>query len=126
MCAGRMHNSAPADRTPPRALAKHAPQYASARMDFHDVEEAAEYFRNAVKPEQWEQAVRVVRQPLGNLVSSEVKSATYKTTLPGVPDGEYVVIEFETAFENKKAVVETVTPMMDEGGKWRLSGYFIK
>jgi hypothetical protein len=27
-------------------------------------------------------------------------TATYATTLPGAPDGEYVVIRFDTSFEN--------------------------
>ena len=88
--------------------------------------EAAEYFRNAVKQEQWEQAVQAVRKPLGKLISRKLKSASYKTALPGAPDGQYVVIEFETSFENKKAAIETVTPMMDKDGKWRVSGYYIK
>ena len=88
--------------------------------------EAAEYFKNAVKPDQWEQAVQAVRKPLGKLVSRKVKSATFKTALPGAPDGQYVVIEFETSFENKKSAIETVTPMLDKDGKWRVSGYYIK
>jgi len=88
--------------------------------------EASEYFRNAVKQEQWEQMARAVRQPLGKIVSRKMKSSTYKTALPGAPDGEYVVITFKTAFENKKTAIETVTPMLDKDGKWRVSGYFIK
>ena len=88
--------------------------------------EAAEYFRNAVKPSQWEQSAQAARKPLGKLVSREVKSTNYKTSLPGAPDGEYVVIEFSTSFENKKSSIETVTPMMDKDGKWRVSGYYIK
>lgn len=88
--------------------------------------EAAEYFRNAVKQEQWEQAAQAARQPLGKLVSRKVKTTAYRTALPGAPDGEYVVIEFETVFEHKKTAIETVTPMMDKDGKWRVSGYFIK
>jgi hypothetical protein len=46
--------------------------------------------------------------------------------LPGAPDGEYVVIQFETSFENKKSAIETVTPMIEINGGWRVSGYFIK
>jgi len=88
--------------------------------------EAAEYFRNAVKSEQWTESMRAIRQPLGKSISRKVKSASYQTSLPGAPDGEYVVIQFETSFENKKTVIETVTPMMDKDGKWRVSGYFIK
>lgn len=48
------------------------------------------------------------------------------TSLPGAPDGKYVVIQYDTSFENKKAAVETVTPMLDKDGKWRVSGYYIK
>jgi hypothetical protein len=88
--------------------------------------EAAELFRNAVKQEQWKQSLQAVRKPLGKLVIRKVKTKTYRTSLPGAPDGEYVVIEFETSFENKKSAVETVTPMMDKDGKWRVSGYYIK
>ena len=88
--------------------------------------EAAEYFKTAVKQEQWEQLLQAGRKPLGKLVSRKVKSANYKTSLPGAPDGEYVVIQFKTSFENKKTGIETVTPMMDKDGKWRVSGYYIK
>jgi len=88
--------------------------------------EASELFKNAVKAEEWEKAVLAVRTPLGKLVSRTMKSATYATTLPGAPDGQYIVIEFETVFENKNCAVETVTPMLDKDGQWRVSGYFIK
>jgi len=88
--------------------------------------EAAEFFKNAVKPEQWEQSMNAVRKPLGKLISRKVQTKAYKTSLPGAPDGEYVVIQFGTSFENKKAAIETVTPMMDRDGKWRVSGYYIK
>jgi len=88
--------------------------------------EAATFFRNAVTQGQWEQSLRAVRKPLGKLVSREVKTRMYKTSLPGVPDGQYVVIEFETSFANKKSAVETVTAMLDKDGTWRVAGYFIK
>ena len=88
--------------------------------------DAAELFKNAVSQQQWEQSLHAVRKPLGKLVTRKVKTMTYKTSLPGAPDGEYVVIEFETSFEKKKSAIETVTPMMDKDGKWRVSGYYIK
>jgi hypothetical protein len=88
--------------------------------------EAAELFRNAVQPQQWEQSMQAVREPLGKLISRTVKTKAYRTSLPGAPDGEYVVIQFETSFENKKVAVETVTPLMGKDGAWRVSGYFIK
>jgi hypothetical protein len=88
--------------------------------------EAATYFRGAVTQAQWEQAATGVRNPLGALVSRKLKSATFHTSLPGAPDGEYVVIQFDASFAKKKGAVETVTPMLDGDGRWRVSGYFIK
>jgi hypothetical protein len=87
---------------------------------------AAGYFKGAVKQEQWQESLQAVRKPLGKVISRELISRSYQTSLPGAPDGEYVVIQFETSFENKKSAVETVTPMMDKDGTWRVSGYFIK
>jgi hypothetical protein len=88
--------------------------------------ESSEYFKQAIQQDQWEHAVQSVREPLGKLISRKVKSATYTTSLPGAPDGQYVVIQFNTSFENKKSGIETVTPMMDKDGIWRVSGYYIK
>ena len=88
--------------------------------------EAGEYFRNAVSQVQWVQSLQAVRSPLGKLISREVKSTMYKTSLPGAPDGEYVIIHFDTSFSNKKAAIETVTPMLEKDGSWRVTGYYIK
>ena len=87
---------------------------------------AAGYFKGAVAENQWEQAITAVRGPLGKVISRKVKSRQYATSLPGAPDGEYVVIQFETSFEKKKSAVETLTPMKEKDGSWRVSGYFIK
>jgi hypothetical protein len=88
--------------------------------------ESSEYFKQAVQQDQWEQAVQAARGPLGKLISRKVKSATYTSSLPGAPDGQYIVIQFNASFENKKSGIETVTPMIDKDGKWRVSGYYIK
>ena len=88
--------------------------------------QASGLFKAAVTKEQWQNTVKAVRVPLGKLVARKLKSKQYTKTLPGAPDGEYVVIQYETTFENKKSAVETVTPMLDKDGKWRVSGYYIK
>lgn len=88
--------------------------------------QAAGTFKNAVKEEQWLKSLQAVRAPLGQVISRELKTKSYHTSLPGAPDGEYVVIQYETSFQNKKSAVETVTPMMDRDGTWRVSGYFLK
>ena len=89
-------------------------------------DEAAPLFKNAVTKADWERAVKSVREPLGKLVSRKVASRTVTGSLPGAPDGKYVVVVYETSFESKKRAAETVTPMLAADGKWRVSGYFIK
>jgi hypothetical protein len=88
--------------------------------------EASSLFKAAVTQKDWEQKVSAVRQPLGALLSRKLKSAEYKTSLPGAPDGQYVVIQYDSSFANKKSAVETVTPMLDKDGQWRVSGYLIR
>ena len=87
---------------------------------------AARLFKGAVTKEQWQQAASGVRKPLGKVISRKVKSRQMADKLPGAPDGKYVVIQYDTIFAAKAAAVETVTPMLDADGAWRVSGYFIK
>jgi hypothetical protein len=89
-------------------------------------DEAASLFKAAVPRADWERAVKGARAPLGAVRSRKIRSANFSRTLPGAPDGEYVVIQFDTQFEHKAAAVETVTPMREKDGSWRVSGYFIK
>ncbi len=89
-------------------------------------DQAAQLFKGALSKDQWQDALHGTRDPLGKLGSRKLKSATYTKSLPGAPDGEYVVLQYETSFQNKVSAVETVTPMLDKDGSWRVSGYFIK
>jgi hypothetical protein len=88
--------------------------------------QAAAYFKAAVTQDQWQKMLTTTRTPLGKMLSRKLKSATYTRTLPGAPDGEYVILQFESSFEHKSSAIETVTPMLDQDGRWRVSGYFIK
>jgi hypothetical protein len=89
-------------------------------------DQSAKLFRGAVTKEQWQSAASAARGPLGKLVSRKLKSSQYTKSLPGAPDGQYVVIQYDTVFEKKARAVETITPMADPDGTWRVSGYFIQ
>jgi len=89
-------------------------------------EHAAELFRKAVTKEGWKQALDAARAPLGAVEERKLRSASFHTELPGAPDGEYVVIEFDTRFASKAHAVETITPTRDPDGTWRVSGYYIR
>lgn len=87
---------------------------------------AAAAFQTAITKAQWTAALQQVRAPLGGPKTRELKSAVFSRSLPGAPAGEYVVIQFQTQFASSPGGTETVTPMKDKDGQWRVSGYFIK
>jgi hypothetical protein len=87
---------------------------------------AATLFRNAITQEKWQAAAQAARTPLGRMKSRTLQKATPTTTLPGAPDGEYVVFQFNASFEHQSAAVETVTAIREKDGTWHVGGYFIK
>jgi hypothetical protein len=89
-------------------------------------DQAAKLFKGAVTKEKWAQALAGVRPPLGKVISRKLSSRQYGEKMPGAPDGKYVTIQYDTVFENKASAVETITPMLDPDGVWRVSGYFIR
>jgi len=89
-------------------------------------EQSASLFQAAVSQSSWATTIQGVRLPLGALKSRLVKSATLTRSLPGAPAGEYVVIQYETQFEHKANAIETVTPVRERDGSWKVSGYYIK
>jgi hypothetical protein len=117
--AGLIALVSPAHSAPPQPLTDSA-KYGQSW------DEASSLSKAAVTKADWEKAIGGGRGQLGALKARKVKSAVFTRTLPGAPDGEYVVIQFESQFENKAAAIETVTPMHDKDGAWRVSGYFIK
>ena len=89
-------------------------------------EKASGFFQGAVGKERWIQTMQAARKPFGKNLSRKLRSARYRTALPGAPDGEYVVIQFKASFKHKKSAVETITPSLDQDGQWRVSGYYMK
>lgn len=89
-------------------------------------DQGAALFKAALTRSQWEAALEKVRKPLGKVVSRKLRGAKYLTEIPNAPAGEYVVIQYDTRFDGAPAAVETITPMKDKDGVWRVSGYYIK
>ena len=87
---------------------------------------AADLFRKAVTRDDWIKQVTAVRDPLGALKTRTLGSAKYTTTVPGGADGKYVILTFDSTFENKAKAVETVSLQEADPNFWRVSGYFIK
>ncbi len=89
-------------------------------------DEAADIFQQHIAKAAWASAAANARAPLGAVISRKLTSARYAKTLPGAPDGNYVVIQFATRFEHKADATEFVTPARAKDGSWKVSGYFIR
>ena len=89
-------------------------------------DQAAAFVKTAVTKPVWEKTLATARAPFGAMKGRTLKSAKFMASLPGVPDGEYVVAVYDTRFEHKADAMETVTAMKDPDGAWRVSGYYVK
>lgn len=87
---------------------------------------SAQYFQSHIAQGQWQSAAAEARGSLGALLMRKLKSAKFSKSFPGMPDGMYVTLQFQSSFENKESAVETVTLMAEPDGAWKVSGYFVK
>ena len=87
---------------------------------------AAASLRGVVTQAKWEEGMRAVRAPAGKAGARTLTSTHYTRALPGAPAGEYVILQYSTDFAGKSGAVETVVPMREADGSWRVSGYYIK
>ena len=86
----------------------------------------AQMFKSTITPDQWATTITSVRDPLGKVVSRNLFHDQLTATLPGMPDGRYLVLRYVTRFANKTHAVESITLMTESDGTWWVAGYFIK
>lgn len=87
---------------------------------------AAPILQAAVTRANWIDIGKSVRAPLGEVKSRKLGSSGFTRSLPGVPAGEYVVIEYTTDFAGRAGVVETVVPMRLPDGSWKVTTYRLR
>ena len=86
---------------------------------------AGTLFKSQMPQPRWASTIAPVREPLGAVSSRVLKGVTKSKSLPGAPDGEYEIVQFQTNFANKAAATETVVLSREASG-WKVDGYFIK
>ena len=88
-------------------------------------QQAGVFFQENVPKALWVSKLEEVRAPLGKVQSRQGISRQELTAIPQLPDGEYVILEFQTDFENKADSIETVT-LKKSAEQWQVIGYFIQ
>jgi len=89
-------------------------------------DEASSFFKSKITKDTWVSKLQQTRSPLGALKSRKLATAKYIKNPPNAPEGEFVILTFDTSFDQLPSSTETVSMILDKDGKWRTAGYFIK
>lgn len=94
------------------------------------LEASGQLMREAVTPEQWQQALAGVNAQLAaiagepiDLTQREVVEVTTIEDVPELPEGDYRAIRYRTT-QGEFSFAEVVT-LQDESGTWKVIGYFV-
>jgi len=72
----------------------------------------------------WAQQTASVRAPLGAMSSRNLKDEKMSKTMPGMHDGQYATIRYDSSFAHKATAVETLVLVSDKDG-WSVISYRI-
>lgn len=65
-----------------------------------------------------------MRAPLGAMSSRTLKDVNAARTLPGMRNGQYTIVRYDSGFAHKAAAVESVTLEL-ENGAWSVVAYSV-
>jgi hypothetical protein len=82
-------------------------------------------FRAALPLSGWADALSKKRGPMGAIRSRTALKTSFQKTFPGVPQGDYAQVSYNTSFSNNANGHESVTLERERDGKWRVVGYFV-
>ncbi len=89
-------------------------------------DQASSLFKGDWPRARWQSFLDAARRPLGHTVSRRLARGQFATVLPGMTQGEYVLVQFETSFAFQQTALETVTLLLEADGQWRVAGYFVR
>ena len=88
---------------------------------------AAQSLRKSVTRANWIKGIGEARKPLGKAQGRARDKFARAHALPGLPDGDYAIVEFKTTFASGKRAAEQLTWQYDADGRiWRVAGYYIR
>lgn len=88
-------------------------------------ETASPRFQMVMPKPEWVAYLKSVRQPLGNLKTRTLDSQQDAQNPQNLPPGDYKIVLYSSAFDNKSSAKEFLTLVQGYDGKWRVLTYFI-
>ena len=89
-------------------------------------ETSSKHMKAAVTGEEWKQQITEIRDKVGAIVERHRDEVSYLEGAGDLPEGEYVVITYNSVFKKRQLVKETVTLALAKNGEWQVAGYFLK
>jgi len=74
---------------------------------------------------QWISEIGRTREVLGTALQRKLKAVKSISTYPGLPDGEYMLVYFETKMEHKEKAAEVLLVAQIDGA-WKVCSYHLK
>jgi hypothetical protein len=106
---------------------------APAALDYVNMLDRGEYaqswskgdpvFQQVLSQDEWVKSLNGARKPLGKVTSRKLKDQRPAVNPKGLPIGAYMVVEYDTAFENAPVSGELLTLHRGTDGKWRVLTY---
>ena len=89
-------------------------------------EASSAYLKSVVTRQKWIAGINSARKPFGKFVKRTPTRFARSHVMPGAPDGDFSIIEFESVFANGKQATEQIIWMLVDNDVWRVSGYYIR
>ncbi len=89
-------------------------------------ENASSLFKEKTSEVAWVKTITAIRTPRGTMNARYIATAGSTKSLSGLPDGDYVVLQFYTTFAEKGLALETITLMKAQDDIWQIAAYEIK
>lgn len=74
--------------------------------------------------DEWGPTIRQARAPYDPISDRELVQSQFMTSIPNMPEGEYVRLIFATDTASGK--VNEIVALIYEGGAWSVMGYFLR
>ncbi len=86
---------------------------------------AGEFFQDGSSAAEWAEIIEPLRGPLGEVEERRLVSVQKTATLPGAPEGEYEILQFQTKFAGRSDLAVETLVMLNSADGYKLTGYFI-
>ena len=89
-------------------------------------ETSSTLFKSRNSEVDWIKSITGIRTPRGAMTARYIATAGTTKSISGLPDGEYIVLQFYTTFAEKGLAMETVTLAKTAENAWQIADYSIK